>query len=1050
MSKDFSIISKSFLGGERSPRFIAPILLLLGVSLVGLWIGTGVLAYLTVESFWFDHLGYLSAFWLRVVTQIVAGAVVTGASLLFVGLNLRSAQRWKHLEIQAQPAEDVLWQGAGRKVDRQGRNQAVPVREPLSRPISFRWLMLAALGISLLTSLLTLHYSRGFWQVGRFATSQPEVLPAIPYRFRFEAVWQLVQQLWAFENPIIPFLGMSLWLAGAIALLIYPRLLLNAIAILLSLGFGMVWAANWSPLLLFFQGKRFGQTEPLFNRDIGFYVFALPVWQLLEFWLIGLVLYTLLAVFLLYLLSGNSLSRGTFPGFSHRQQRHLSGLVGCFMLALGLSYWLRRYELLYSPHGAVYGAAYTEVHVQLPLYTVLTGLTIAIALFLFWQARSQRRQRLKNPERILAKKTKAISWSLLILVSFCLLELVGTTLIPLAVQRIVVQPNELTQEEPYIRRAIALTRAAFNLENIKVETFNPQGNLTSAVLQRNDPTIRNIRLWDTRPLLETNRQLQQIRPYYRFFDADIDRYNLTTQSASTPPAPATDALPPKQQVLISARELDFDAVPADAQTWVNQHMVYTHGYGFTLSPVNRVASGGLPDYFVKDIGSNPDESGAKLTTANAAIRASIPIGEPRIYFGELTNTYIMTNTTVQELDYPSGNDNVYTTYAGAGGIGVGSWWQRWVFARYLSDWKMLLTDSFKPETRVMFRRNIKQRIQAIAPFLRYDQDPYLVTADIGCRGLNLDCAPTTSDPNAPPPNYLYWVVDAYTVSDHYPYSDPSLLQANKTAAAPGDRFNYIRNSVKVVIDAYHGSVNFYVADPDEPMIQAWAKIFPGLFKPLDTLPASLRSHIRYPIDLFSIQSERLMTYHMTDPQVFYNREDQWQIPDEIYGDQPRPVEPYFLITNLPTVVELEEFILLLPFKPTERTNLTAWLAARSDGANYGKQLLYAFPKQQLVFGIEQIEARINQDPMISQQISLWNRQGSRVLQGNLLVIPIEQSLLYVEPLYLEAERNSLPTLVSVVVAYENRIAMAGTLDEALRAVFQPPTTTISPIVRPVE
>lgn len=1046
MSKDFSIIPKWRHRNGRSPHFIAYLIVFLGVGLFAVWLLSGAIAYFVVETLWFNHLGYAAAFWLRSITQILVATLIAGASVLFVQFNLHLARHWQHTQPLPPPPSTSPTGFVRRWRNFADADQTTAPREPLSRSIGFRWFLPLAVGISLFTTLLIIHHGQAFLNLWWATLPQVDSLPTIPHQFRFESVWSLIQGLWAVENPIFPFLGMGLWVAGAIVLLVFPRLSLSAIGVLLSLGFGAVWAANWSPILLFFQGKSFGQIEPLFNRDIGDYVFALPIWQLLEFWLIGLMLYTVLAVLLLYLTSGNSLSRGLFPGFSHQQQQHLSMLVGGCLLPLALSYWLRRYELLYSTRGAVYGAAYTEVHVQLPLYTALTGLAIAIALFLFWQARPQRRQRRQNPERTLARRTKAISWSLVILVGFGGLELVGTTLIPHAVQRFVVQPNELTQEEPYIRRNITLTREAFNLEPIKVETFNPLGNLTFADLQKNDPTIRNIRLWDTRPLLETNRQLQQIRPYYRFFDADIDRYNLV----NPPESASTESRLSTQQVLISARELDFEAVPADAQTWVNEHLVYTHGYGFTLSPVNRVAPGGLPDYFVKDIGGNPDAPGEQLTTSSAAIRASIPIGEPRIYFGELTNTYVMTNTTVQELDYPSGNDNVYTTYDGAGGIGIGTFWQRLIFARYLQDWKLLLTDSFKPETELLFRRNLKQRLHTIAPFLQYDQDPYLVAANIGCRGLNLECGAPSAAADAPTPNYLYWIVDAYTVSDHYPYSDPSLLRGNKLEASSGDRINYIRNSVKVVIDAYHGSLNFYIADPNEPMIQAWAGVFPTMFKSIDELPASLRTHIRYPIDLFSIQSERLNLYHMTDPQVFYNREDQWQIPDEIYGNEPRPVEPYFLITNLPTVVELEEFILLLPFKPTERANLTAWLAARSDGANYGKQLLYVFPKQQLVFGIEQIEARINQDPVISQQISLWNRQGSRVLQGNLLVIPIEQSLLYVEPLYLEAERNSLPTLVSVVVAYENRIAMASTLDDALRAVFQAQDTPVPAIVRPVE
>jgi hypothetical protein len=396
---------------------------------------------------------------------------------------------------------------------------------------------------------------------------------------------------------------------------------------------------------------------------------------------------------------------------------------------------------------------------------------------------------------------------------------------------------------------------------------------------------------------------------------------------------------------------------------------------------------------------------------------------PRIYYGELTNTYVMTSTKARELDYPSGQDNVYNTYDGTGGVAIGSLWRRLLFAEYLKDWQMLLTRNFTPQSKLLFRRNINQRIRAIAPFLRYDSDPYLVTANAG---------------DDPTQSYLYWIVDAYTTSDHYPYSDPGK-----------NKFNYIRNSVKVVIDAYDGKVDFYVADPQDPIITTWTTIFPKLFKPLDAMPTALRSHVRYPQDFFRIQSEQLLTYHMTDPQVFYNREDQWQVPQEIYGAEPKAVAPYYLIMKLPTA-QTEEFILLLPFTPTQRTNLIAWLAARSDGEEYGKLLLYQFPKQQLVYGTEQIESLINQDPEISQQISLWNRQGSRALQGNLLIIPIERSLLYVEPLYLEAERNSLPTLVRVIVVYQNRIVMAETLDQALQAIFKPEQRSTPVIVRPLE
>jgi hypothetical protein len=598
--------------------------------------------------------------------------------------------------------------------------------------------------------------------------------------------------------------------------------------------------------------------------------------------------------------------------------------------------------------------------------------------------------------------------------------------LPYLVQQTIVQPNELEREEPYLIRNIAYTRQAFDLDAIRVETFRPRNDLTFADLQTNEDTIRNIRLWDARPLLQTNRQLQQFRPYYRFPDADIDRYLLA------PLKPGQEG--EKQQALIAMRELDYSNVPKEAQTWLNEHLVYTHGYGFTLSPVNKVAPGGLPDYFVKNIGTGRNDSG--LTTSSDRIRSSIPIGQPRIYYGEISNTHVMTGTEVKELDYPIGDDNAYNNYDGTGGIRLAAPWRRWLFAAYLRDWQMLFARSFTADTRLLFRRDINQRVRAIAPFLRYDRDPYPVAVKI------------KSDPSAQSQqNYLYWILDAYTTSDRYPYSEPARITYLPTTTAKP--FSYIRNSVKVVIDAYNGAITFYIADPNDPIISAWQRVFPGLFQPLTAMPASLRSHIRYPADLFEAQAERLLTYHMTDPRVFYNREDLWQIPTEIYGSEPQLVEPYYLITKLPASTT-NEFITLLPFTPNQRTNLTAWLAARSDGDNYGKSLLYVFPKQQLVYGTEQIEARINQDPVISQQISLWNRQGSRAIQGNLLVIPIKQSLLYVEPLYLEAAQNSLPTLVRVIVAYENRIVMAETLEQALRSIFQAKDSTTPAIVRPVE
>ncbi|NDJ20366.1 hypothetical protein GS682_01625 [Nostoc sp. B(2019)] len=991
------------------------------IVLLGLWLLLTLGSRIGAEIFWFQEVGYLQVFLLRLVTRGALWVFVAGLSATYLLGNLFIAQRLKYpqsLKIEQVRREEAKFSSELKNFLSPLYPRRDEIRTPDGRsfkPLRLRWLLPLALTLSLLVGLILAHYGQiglSYWHSPINRASLP-----VPLLFRPEIIWQLgrqvLSQVW--------YLGL---VAGvAIAILIYPRLLLAAIAIIFSIGLGWMLCQHWAKVLQYFHPTRFNSTEPLFNRDISFYIFSLPVGELLEFWLMGLFLYGFVAVTLTYLLSADSLSQGIFPGFSPQQQRHLYGMGGLLMLVVALSYWLSRYELVYSSRGVSYGASYTDVTAQLPAYIVLFVLAVAIAIYLLWRTFFWRPK---------SKYRRLVFYGLGI---YLVMVVVGGFVLPTVVQYLIVLPNELQREQPYIQRTIALTRQAFDLEAIDARTFNPQGELTEADLKANDLTIRNIRLWDQRPLLETNRQLQQIRPYYRFPDADIDRYTLqtdvTTRRPAAPQKPPVPTQEPveateRRQVLIAARELDYSAVPQQAQTWVNRNLIYTHGFGFTLSPVNTVGPGGLPEYFVKDISGD----GRALTTSSEGIRDSVPIGQPRIYYGEITNTYVMTGTRVRELDYPSGSENVYNKYDGRGGIQIGSAWRRWLFAMYLKDWQMVLTRDFLPQTKVLFRRNINQRIRAIAPFLKFDSDPYLIAADANLDKNNQDFPNNQS--------YLYWIIDAYTTSDRYPYSDTDK-----------DGISYIRNSVKVVIDAYHGTVNFYIADAKDPIIATWSAIFPNLFKPLSAMPVSLRSHIRYPVDFFKIQSERLLTYHMTDPQVFYNREDQWQIPNEIYGSEARPVEPYYLITSLPTV-PFEEFILLLPYTPRQRTNLIAWLAARSDGENYGKLLLYIFPKERLVYGPEQIEARINQDPVISQQISLWNRQGSRAIQGNLLVIPIEQSLLYVEPIYLEATQNSLPTLVRVVVAYENRIVMTQTLEQALQAIFQPEVTPAPAIIRPVE
>ncbi|ACB53172.1 UPF0182-containing protein [Crocosphaera subtropica ATCC 51142] len=971
---------------------------LLGIGLI-----FELISHVIVEGLWFQEVGYLDIFLKQLSWQLGLWGIISGFSLWFLWGNLRQAKRHQWHFIPQVPRKN--------EKRRKQRKQRTPQLMPESRSFGLLWLLFIIISLGGLTGLMLLYYSEVAYNVWTPDFTLPNITPALPSPFFFtsvpELLSQLKNQLW--KGAIMGVIIMVIFLKG--------QLFLRIVSLGFSMIFGLVLSGNWTRILEYVNPTAFGEVDPQFGRDISFYIFKFSFWKLVNFWLGGLFLLGLIIVTLTYLLSANSLSQGKFPGFSRYQLRHIYILGGLLMSIIGLYHWLARYQLLYSTQGVVFGASYTDIHFLLPMYTIAAITSMMIALWLLIKGLTGwgRYAQIRSLKRSIFYHLPFSPLPFILYLSILTVSIFGQQ----AVQSLIVEPNELAREIPYIERNIALTRHAFDLDTIEVETLNATGNLTAKSLDENRLTINNIRLWDSRPLLQTNRQLQQLRLYYKFNDADMDRYTIPLENDRNLLQVA------KQQVLIAARELDYNEVPEQAKTWVNQHLVYTHGYGFTLSPVNQVAQGGLPFYFVENIGT--ENNTGDLQTSSPLIRDSIPIDNPRIYFGESTNTYIMTNTEVKELDYPSGQDNVYNIYDGRGGIEIKNWVRRFLFADYLKDWQMIFTRNFTPNTRLIFRRNINRRIRMIAPFLRFDRDPYLVTAKV------------KNDENKSEETTLYWIIDAYTTSDRYPYSEP------------GDRpFNYIRNSVKIVIDAYNGDVNFYVIDENDPLIQTWDKIFPTLFKPFSEIPIFLKAHIRYPRDLYNTQSERLLTYHMTDPQVFYNREDQWRIPQEIYGENRQPIEPYYLLMNLTS--DAQEFMLFNVYTPTSRNNLIAGLFARSDGDNYGKRLLFELPKQRIIYGPEQIEALINQDPVISQQISLWNRQGSRVIQGNLLVIPFfkEQSLLYVEPLYLEAEENSLPTLARVIVVYENQIVMSETLDEGLTSIFEPKKVNPSTIIREVD
>ncbi|MDJ0659486.1 MAG: UPF0182 family protein [Crocosphaera sp.] len=962
-----------------------------------------LVSHVIAEGLWFQEVGYVNIFFKQLLWQVGLWGFISGLSWWFLWGNLRQAKRHQwHFIPQVPPRNEKR---------RKQRKKRIPQLIPESRSFGLFWLIMIIVGLGGLMGFMLLYYSEVAYHVWTPDFTLPNITPPLPTPFFFNSVAEIVSQL---KN--------QLWKAGIIGFIVIGILLkgqvfLRLISLAFSIIFGLVLSGNWTRILQYINPTNFGEVDPQFGRDMSFYIFSLPFWKLVNFWLGGLFLLGFIIVILTYFLSANSLSQGKFPGFSRYQLRHLYILASLLMLLVGLYHWLARYQLLYSTKGVVFGASYTDIYFLLPVYTIATMVATIISLWLLIKGITGwgRYNQIRSLKRSNVYNLPFSPFPFFLYFSIIIISLVGQQ----GVQSLIVEPNELAREIPYIERNIKLTRHAFGLDKIQVETLNAAGNLTANALNENRLTINNIRLWDSRPLLQTNRQLQQLRLYYKFNDADIDRYTIPVQNESSSSKIA------KQQVLIAARELDYNEVTEQAQTWVNEHLVYTHGYGFTLSPVNRVDQGGLPFYFVQNIGT--ENNSGDLQTSGSLIRDSIPIDNPRIYFGESTNTYIMTNTEVQELDYPSGQDNVYNVYDGRGGIKIENWGKRLLFADYLKDWQMIFTRNFTPKTRLIFRRNINRRMRIIAPFLRFDRDPYLVTAKV------------KNDNNKAEETTLYWIIDAYTTSDRYPYSEP------------GDRpFNYIRNSVKIVIDAYNGDVNFYIVDPNDPLIQTWKKIFPTLFKPFSEMPISLKVHIRYPKDLYNTQSERLLTYHMQDPQVFYNREDQWRIPQEIYGENQQPIEPYYLLMSLTS--DAQEFMLFSVYTPTSRNNLIAGLFARSDGDNYGKMLLFELPKQRVIYGPEQIEALINQDPVISQQISLWNRQGSRVIQGNLLVIPFfaEQSLLYVEPLYLEAEQNSLPTLARVIVIYENQIVMSETLDKALTSIFEPQKINPSTIIREVD
>lgn len=726
--------------------------------------------------------------------------------------------------------------------------------------------------------------------------------------------------------------------------------------LVIALLFAFSFYIRWDESLRFISGIEFGQVDPLFGNDIGFYMFDLPFLNVLQGSLVSIVFLTLAILVLVYVFTGE-LNVQSFTKFDARDKvlNHITTNAGFWLLLLAWGFFLERYELLFKSDGIVFGAGYTDVMIQLPSIWILFILSLVLSLIFFinrW-----------------IKLTKYIPS---ILALFVAVMVLGRVIVPSMVQQFSVEPNELELETPYLEKNIEMTRLAYNLDDVEEVEYQADDTLGITDIRNNQDAVDNIRLWDPRLLIGTYKQLQEIRSYYEFYSVDNDRYMVDGDV---------------KQMMLSAREIAQE-LPSQSNTWVNRHMQYTHGYGMVMSPVTETNSQGEPILVVKDL--------PPVYESN-----DLQVENPAIYYGENSSGYYIVNSGVEELHYPEGDDNVYVNYEGTGGIPFNNVFRKLLFAWELSDMNILLSDYIQNDSRLQTWRSVQERINKITPFLQLDSDPYLVLND----------------------GKLQWIQDAYTTSSYFPYSEQYQ-----------GRYNYIRNSVKIVVDAYNGDVNYYVIDENDPVLNVYQEIFPTLFKPRSELPDGMENHFRYPQDLFEIQIETFARYHMTAPQVFYNQEDLWTRPNEKYGGQQLIMEPYYVLARLPGDRTLE-FMLISPLTPENRDNMISWMAAKSDAENYGDLVVYKLPKERLIYGPAQIEARIDQDPEISRQIALWDQRGSRVIRGNLMVIPVENSFLYVEPVFLLAEGVDIPQLQRVIVAIGDDISMQPTIEQAIFDLF---------------
>ena len=727
------------------------------------------------------------------------------------------------------------------------------------------------------------------------------------------------------------------------------------VPLVIAFVIGVYMAANWMTYVQAFHGARVGTADPLFGRDIGFYMFRLPALSDVLGIAVALVVLSLAGAGAVYVL------RGQIPLGAHHgpadsgAEVHLATLAAVLALLFAAQLWIvNTSELLYSTTGPLVGASYTDVHVVLPA-TRLSAIIALVAMGLVIYG---------------AVRGRALRWLAIAAILYAAVGIVGRGILPLAVQKLVVVPNELDRETPYLRYHIAATRAAWGLDKVQTRSLNCESTLTMADIKANAPTINNVRLWERDLLQQTFKQLQEIRTYYDFVSVNDDRYMINGDY---------------RQVHLSVRELNTASLPT--QTFINNRLTFTHGMGITMAPVNQVTDEGLPVLFIKDL---PPASNVNIT-----------LTQPQIYYGQAAEQYVFVDTKQKEFDYPLGDKNIYASYTGSGGVPVGSFLRRALYAMQFGSLQIFFSDDIAGAARIMYHRNIMDRASTALPFLSFDGEPYIVVTDDG---------------------KLKWILDGYTASSGYPYSKSV------------QDIDYMRNSVKVTIDAFTGALTAYVVEPNDPVIRTYENIFPGIFHPMSAMPADIKRHMRYPGQLFRIQAALQATYHMDDPDAFYHREDQWQIPEP--DDQRGEATPYMrhMIMRLPGE-QKEEFIYMTPFTPRGKDNLAAWMVARMDGAHYGELRVYRFPTQSLVYGPKQIVNRINQDTDISRQVTLWDQRGSEVIRGELLVIPIEESLIYVQPLFLRASGGSIPEMKRVVVASGDRVVMGETLDQALDAMF---------------